>query len=503
MEDLDIDIMFQMVLDSLPLFVFWKDRESRYLGCNQAFANAAGLNSPQEIIGKNDHQLIWSDQADHFIEDDQFVMNNNLPKLNIVEEQTQPDGIHWVETNKIPIKNKHGEVIGVLGSFHDITEKVKLQNEKVEREKREMVSTLAGGISHDLNNSLSLVSGLATLCLRQYENKDREEQVKDYLNKMQTAIKKSSLLAKRFMNFSKEQTEQTKQIIGAEGFLNDTCELLKSGFSLNLDLEIEGELPFVYFDESQLSQVINNLVLNAQQASGEFGKIKVNASAGQFKNITELDPEKNYIKVDVTDNGCGIAKDQIQDVFKAYYTTKATGNGLGLSSCLAIMKRHEGTIQVESELDVGTTFSLYIPEADVSNPDDYIVFTKELIRGKGTIFLVDDERNLRFTTQKQLEDLGYNVTGFSSGEAMIESLTSGEHCDLVITDYYLQENQFNGDDIFHATKKIKGDIPVILLSGYFKRENGKENFDYILRKPLDLPKLSQLIQHFLKNRKGR
>ncbi len=135
MKGLDFEVMFQLVLDSLPIYVFWKDRDCRYLGCNQAFAEVAGKNSPVELLGKSDYDLIWSEQAEHFQHDDRYVMENDKAKLDIVEEQTQPDGLHWVETNKIPIKNKKGEVIGILGSYTDITEKIKLQDDRVEREK--------------------------------------------------------------------------------------------------------------------------------------------------------------------------------------------------------------------------------------------------------------------------------------------------------------------------------------------------------------------------------
>ncbi len=503
MQNIDIDVMFQTVLDSLPLFIFWKDRNCIYLGCNQAFADAAGLSGPEDIIGKSDRELIWADQADHFQGDDRFVMDNDRAKLNIVEEQIQPDGMHWVETNKIPIKNKKGEVIGVLGSFHDITDKVKLQEERIEKEKIDTVTALAGGISHDLNNSLCIVSGLVQICQRDFGDTGEERDLGHfpaYLKKMREGIQKSTLLAKRFMNFSREQSAEIEEKIDLNNFFDDTLSLLRSGFSMKIDYESESGLPYILFDESQLSQVINNLILNAKQSMDDLGKVRVSVTRQAIEANPNIN-DGNYIRVDITDHGHGISEENLANIFKSSFTTKQTGNGLGLASCLAIMKKHGGGIEVSSVLGVGTTFSIYIPE--ISNiaevKEDSFVFTKEMVEGTGNIILVDDDFNLRATTKLQLEDLGYRVKDFASGEELFNDQESIEHSDLVITDYYLLENQLNGDEICMKVKEGRGNLPVVLLSGYFKNSEELNNYDYIMRKPFNLARLSQVIdRHILK-----
>lgn len=494
MKEFDFDIMFQLVLDSLPIYVFWKDRNCRYLGCNQAFAEIAGLESPLDLIGKSDYELIWTEQAEHFQKDDKYVMENDKPKLDIIEKQTQPDGLHWVETNKIPIKNSAGEVIGILGSFNDITEKVKLQDERVEREKNSILSTLAGGISHDLNNSLSIISGLVNLCQKDFQDNNKHSRLPEHFSKIKNATKKSSLLTKRFMNFSKDKSEQTKQIINVENFVEDTCSLLMTGFFIPLEYDIQKCLPYIFFDESQLSQVLNNLIINAKQASPKSAPIVVNVTSNLICDDDNL-KDGEYIKIKVIDKGRGISENDLQNIFTTYFTTKKTGNGLGLSSCKSILKTNGGSIAVESELNQGTTFTIYIPVTD--QKQNHFIFTKELIEGNGLIYLVDDDESLRQTTEQLLQSIGYQVKSFSSGEEMIENLKNNHSCDLIITDYYLLDDHFNGDDICKEVKKLNNKLPVILLSGFFKNTENINKYDFILRKPLDLPRLSQLLDRLI------
>jgi len=496
MENIDIEVMFQKVLDSLPLFIFWKDRDCNYLGCNQSFADIAGLKSPAEIIGKNDVDLIWASQAEHFQTDDRFVMDNDRAKLNIIEEQIQPDGMHWLETNKIPIKNKVGDIIGVMGSFNDITEKVKLQEERIEQEKLETMTALAGGISHDLNNSLSIVSGLVQICQKTLEDEEALEMFPTYFIKMREGIQKSALLTKRFMNFSKEDSEEIKQIINLDNFFEDTLSLLKSGFSIQIEFESDNPLAYVKFDESQLSQVINNLILNAKQAMDDKGRVKVYTTKESIMGNPDL-KDADYIRIDITDTGHGISEENIKNVFKSSFTTKTTGNGLGLASCLSIMKRHLGNIVVNSVVGLGTTFSLYIPEVSDVEVEEGFVFSRELVEGSGKIILVDDDDNLRQTTKRQLEHLGYEVIDYATGEDMLKSYKGRASCDLIITDYYLLDNHLNGDEICKKVKEVDSSMPILLLSGYFESTDKLKNFDYIMRKPHDLARLSQLLDRFI------
>jgi len=129
--------MLQLVLDTIPIRVFWKDKELNFLGCNQLFADDAGLDSPEELIGKNDFDMVWADRAELYRSNDQQAMESGTPKLNFEEPQTAPDGSQmWVRTSKIPLYDAEGNISGVLGTYEDITERERLQQEVIEAQKQ-------------------------------------------------------------------------------------------------------------------------------------------------------------------------------------------------------------------------------------------------------------------------------------------------------------------------------------------------------------------------------
>ncbi len=165
--------MLQTVLDTIPVRVFWKDRDSRYLGCNRLFAADAGLDGPEAILGKLDADLGWREQSELYRADDLAVMTSGQPKRGYEEPQTTPDGGRiWLRTSKIPLRSVAGETIGVLGTYEDITESKNAEEERRRLEaevqyaqKLESLGILAGGIAHDFNNLLVAVLGHADLAL--------------------------------------------------------------------------------------------------------------------------------------------------------------------------------------------------------------------------------------------------------------------------------------------------------------------------------------------------
>jgi len=160
--------MFQAVIDALPSCVFWKDKNSVGLGCNKVFAEVSGLDSPEEYIGKSDFDLPWTkEEASFFREFDQRVIQSNTAEFNIIESQKQADGhLQWFETSKIPLIDSNGDVIGVMGVIHDITERKKAEDVNIANQKLETLASLSAGLVHDFNNILSMILGSSQLAAK-------------------------------------------------------------------------------------------------------------------------------------------------------------------------------------------------------------------------------------------------------------------------------------------------------------------------------------------------
>ncbi|MDD0851817.1 ATP-binding protein [Halobacteriovorax sp. GB3] len=487
---LDKERFLEEVLDCLPFYIFWKDKNSRYLGCNKNFAMVAGLNCPSEIIGLSDFDLPWVDMAEHFQAYDKKVMESGENEIAIRETQLQSDGlVHWLETNKMPMKNSKGEVIGLLGAFKDITEQVLLEEENIKKEKLDLVAQLAGSIAHDFNNSLSVLSGLLVLSQRRIDNKDFLEKT---FKKMSTAINSSKNIANKFISFTKEE-QKFLSVMDLEHFFEEHLPLLSTSSGMRIKLNYIDSSPKVLFDEGLFFQLINNIIINAHQAKIEEPNFTIEISK------TKLESRKNqeFACIKMTDYAGGIPENILPNIFNPYFTTKDNGTGLGLASCKKILSMQDGMIEVQTNLGVGTTFIIHIPIADQKMEESFIKFTKDVVKGRGTIVLIEDEDGLRSVNVDLINSLGYDVIDFPSVESFIESEMEFEDIQAIVTDFHFEGSNYNGHDLLKFAKNNESSIPVILVSGFIKKIGALEEFDFALPKPLEIQKLSQVLSKFI------
>ncbi len=209
--ELEAGDILQLVLNNIPQFIFWKDINSVYLGCNKNFAEAAGVEKPEKIVGKTDYDLAWEEsEADFFCECDRRVMGTNVPEYHIVETQLQADGKKaWLDTNKIPLHNTLGEVIGILGTFEDITERKQAEEEKAkltdqlhQAQKIESIGQLAGGVAHDFNNLLGVILGYTELALMKA---DPSSPLISDLEENRKAAYRAAELTRHLLTFARKQ----------------------------------------------------------------------------------------------------------------------------------------------------------------------------------------------------------------------------------------------------------------------------------------------------------
>jgi two-component system cell cycle sensor histidine kinase/response regulator CckA len=498
--------LFQSVFDALPFCVFWKDRNSVGLGCNQALANIAGLASPKDYIGKTDYDLPWTtEEADFFRECDRRVMDSGKAEINIIESQMQANGrVAWLETSKIPLTDNQGNIIGTLGAFHDITERKRIEDENIASQKLDSLGALAAGLAHDFNNVLSMILASSQLAKMKVANGVEASQVIKYLDNIENATKRASALTEKFMNYS-ERGQITKVVCNLSEMIEESISFVQSSINSPIRYRTNNIEAMLYADANQIHQVMNNLLINASQASTNNEEILVNVKTRKIEQSENVALRAgSYLAVSIKDMGIGIDGHQKKSIFEPYFTTKEKGHGLGLSSCQTIVKNHNGAIEVESKVGFGSTFTIYLPLAP-SHKDISVIhqpFSDEVIRGSGRILYIEDDMNAQAPIAELLQELGYEVQHYSDVRSAIYYIQAHhDNFDIVITDFIIGESLQGGKEILDNVRLKQPNCPVILLTGYFEQLSKQtklcHQFSYIAQKPISFAKISQIINSYL------
>lgn len=302
-----------------------------------------------------------------------------------------------------PIKDGSGKTIGVVLVFRDMTEKQKTLDVVQRSAKLDSLGVLAGGIAHDFNNLLTGI--FSNVELARSVSKDQE--TTEYLGATLATMNRARALTLQLLTFAKGGMPVQK-VTPLVPFIQEAVQFALSGSNVACQFYLSENLWSCDIDKNQISQVIDNIVINAQQAMPNGGVIEVtakNVSLGEMENPSLV--KGNYVRVSIKDFGIGIPKDIMPRIFDPFYTTKTQGHGLGLATCYSIMNRHCGCIDVESEPGSGSTFHVYLPAATKATLANAVGVVKH--KGRGTIIFVDDEAAIRTTARKILESLGYAV----------------------------------------------------------------------------------------------
>lgn len=387
---------------------------------------------------------------------------------------------------------------GVVIVIHDITERVRLSEEIQKHERLESLGVLAGGIAHDFNNVLTAILGNITLSM---EMIDPDSPAADRIHEAERATYRAKSLTQQLLTFSKggAPIRESTQI---EDLIRDTAGFATSGSKARVVYEFPESLDMVEIDRGQISQVVQNLVLNAQQAMPDGGLIIIHGSVVDIgSNQVPGLKEGTYVKISFTDEGQGIAKDAIVHIFEPYFSTKETGNGLGLTSSMFIMKKHQGTIEVVSEPGMGTTFTLWLPVSKSSRAELKSESDKEIPVKAGVVLLMDDEEGILNVVSALLKRAGWEVTCAHDGEEAVEAyknaLAGGHPYDAVIMDLVIPGGM-GGKDAITAIKAIDAGVYAIVSSGYsndpIMAEPERYGFSRVLPKPYKIKDLLTLLQ---------
>lgn len=399
-----------------------------------------------------------------------------------------------------PIRNADGHIVAAVVTFSDVTEQKHVQAERIKASKIESVGLLAAGIAHDFNNILTAILGNVSLAKLLNGTSGAIEA----LGEAETASMRARDLTQQLLTFSKGGAP-IKKLGSVADFLRETTAFALRGSNASLVLNIAADLAPAVFDAGQLSQVVNNLLINATQAMPGGGIVTVNA-----KNI-DLDvanayqlPSGRYLQIGVSDQGTGIAPEHIAHVFDPYFTTKKSGTGLGLATSYSIMKRHDGHIGVVSRPASGATFTLLLPACE----DDQRTLTPATVspakKGSGRILLMDDEVSVRQVGAALLGQFGYEVTVAADGaEALAlygNAAASQQPFDLVILDLTVPGGM-GGKDCFDQLRAEYPNIKAIVSSGYstdpIMADHLRYRFAGVIAKPYEVRELNQTVYRVL------
>ncbi|MFO7761491.1 MAG: ATP-binding protein [Thermodesulfobacteriota bacterium] len=400
-----------------------------------------------------------------------------------------------------PVRGQHSEIIGVVLAFKDVTEQRRMEQELFKVEKLESVGVLAGGIAHDFNNILAAILGNVNLAL---DYCDPDDQLYGLLSEVEKASLRARGLTQQLLTFAKGG-EPVKRAASITSVIKDSADFVLHGSNVRCDYFFDDDLWLVEIDSGQMSQVIQNIIINAKEAMPEGGVIEVTCRnlAGEKIHILSLE-KGDYVEVAIKDQGIGISDSQIDKIFDPYFTTKQAGSGLGLAITHSIISKHGGRISVESGKDKGVAFYIYLPAHREKEEEIPVEGRGERVRAKGKIMVMDDEELVRDVAFRMLTYLGYEVILAEDGEEAVlkyrDAMDSSEPVDLVIMDLTIPGGM-GGREAIGELHQIDPRARAVVSSGYSNDPVLAHYCDYgfsaTMVKPFRLKELDDLLADLL------
>jgi PAS domain S-box-containing protein len=405
----------------------------------------------------------------------------------------------WVEARSSPEAMADGSILWD-GVFIDITERKLMEEEILKARKLESLGTLAGGIAHDFNNILAAILGNVSYA-RIYAEEGSE--LYKPLVEAEAACLRAQGLTQQLLTFSRGG-KPVKDAIRIGELLKETTEFSLHGSNVSCRFKIARDLWPIEADRGQIGQVINNLIINADQAMPEGGEMEVRAENVEIKKgvMPSLEAGR-YVKVEVEDEGVGIPVEHLEKIFDPYFTTKQKGSGLGLASIYSIVINHSGAILAVSEPGKGSTFIFHLPASKEEPKEKKVI--EDIISGEGRVLLMDDEDIIRDMAVRLFAKLGYEVETAVDGKEAVEKYReariAGHPFGVVILDLTVKGGM-GGEEALERLKEIDPEVKAIVSSGYsidsVLSDYQAAGFSGMIAKPYSLSKISRVLRAQMK-----
>ena len=449
----------------------------------------------ETLVGQNIWERVPALTGTIFEQNYRKVMTEQVA---IEFEALDAKGKSWFEVHSYPSGG------GVSVFFRDITERKRAEDERLTTSKLESLGTLAGGIAHDLNNILTVISG--NIGLAQLDAPANSGNLLSFLAKAGQAAQHAARLSSQLLTFSKGGAP-LKKIASVADVLQRAAEFSLHGSNLRAAIEIEDHLGKADIDVGQVEQVINALMINAREAMPNGGRVNVCAENMQLdeKSGMPLEPGR-YVKIAITDHGPGVPVDLVGKIFDPYFTTKTASTGLGLAISYSIIRKHGGFLHLENNSSTGATFAFYLPIATAKVLSDPLQHNEVAFPfSDKRVLIMDDESAIRELTSQLLETMGYEVTAVPDGAEAIRiyerALRKGENFLVVILDATVRGG-LGGVETIERLRNIDPNVNAIICSGYSDEAALSQFLSYgfhgALPKPFNRRELADAMQKAVK-----
>ena len=435
---------------------------------NPAFSRVTGY-AREEVLGHNPRILKSGEHDGAFYEELWGIIASGHTWSGRVVNKKKDGTLYTEEATISPVFDQQGKIVNYVAIKRDITAQLKLEAQYLQAQKMESVGRLTGGVAHDFNNILAVITGYCEMAMAKAAP---QQPVYSDLEKIYEAALRSTDIIRQLLAFSRKQAIVPK-IIDLNEMVAGMLKMLQRmiGEGIELIWSPGANLPSVKMDPAQIDQILANLCVNARDALDGSGTMtlrtgRVDLDATYCAGQNGIEPG-TYVVLTVTDNGCGIDHEVREKIFEPFFTTKGLfGTGLGLSTVYGIAKQNHGHVEVQSEPGQGTTFFVYLPAHDTGS-----VMATERIQeppplGKGeTILLVEDDLSVLTLGQAMLESLGYRVQAAATpGEAMMLAKQKNMPIDLLVTDVIMPT--MNGKELADRLTSQQPGLKVLFMSGY-------------------------------------
>jgi PAS domain S-box-containing protein len=495
---------YRTIFENAVEGIYQTTPDGRYISANPALARMLGFDSPEELINARQdvrtQEYVKPEMRDEFAK--------NLEGRGVVQnfeyQAYRKDGnVIWVSENARVVRDSEGRILHFEGTVEDTTHRRELEQQLRQMQKIEAIGRLAGGVAHDFNNILMAISSYAELL----DKKLTDETTRRYASEIVKATDRGSSLTEGLLTVSRKQVGSPK-VLDLNALIAEETRMLKRLIPENIDVQFSAgdHIGRVKMDPSQVQQVLMNLVINARDAMPNGGRLVIETANAELDGAncplaSEAQAGK-YVKVAVSDNGCGMTAEVKSRIFEPFFTTKepGKGTGLGLAIVFCIVKQAGGQIFVHSEPDVGTTFKVYFPfvEAEVQMQDEEEL--QQPIKGAETILLVEDEEGVRNSAAEYLRDSGYTVLTAKGGpEALQVAEQHGGPIELLLTDLIMP--LMSGRELSERMASIRPEIRVVFMSAYsnnlLSNQQGLDPKHVFLQKPFRLATLGRQVRDVL------